>query len=118
MAISYRRYKHLDPNVVPSSFLDRVFMAVYRTVESLMASVETELDAHSFSSSGTATLVDGEATILSTAVTADSLIKLYPQDENFAGTLRPITRTPGVSFVVQSTGAYDHGTFLWEMREP
>ncbi len=68
---------------------------------------------------GTATLVAGEATVSTTAVTASSRIFLTGQaDGGTPGAHRVSTRTAGTSFTIKSTEAADTSTVAWVIFEP
>lgn len=68
---------------------------------------------------GTATLVAGEATVSTTAVTANSRILLTGQaDGGTPGAHRVSTRTAGTSFTIKSTEAADTSTVAWVIFEP
>lgn len=68
---------------------------------------------------GTAVLVGGVKVVATTAVTANSRIFLTSQvDGGTPNFLRVSTRTPGVSFTIQSGGASDTSTVAWEIFEP
>jgi len=67
------------------------------------------------SSSGTATLSGGTATVSSTAVVSGSSIELNYQNCSSCGTLYKGTLTPGTSFVINSTNASDASTVSWRI---
>lgn len=65
---------------------------------------------------GSVELVAGTATVLTTAVTANSLIMLTPQDLGTVPSPRPVgvtNRTVGTSFVITSGDAADTSTIGW-----
>jgi hypothetical protein len=68
---------------------------------------------------GTATLVNGTVTVANTAITADSVVFLTPQNEvDTPGFVSVTTRTPGVSFVIGSSTATDDSLVGWMIVEP
>jgi hypothetical protein len=68
---------------------------------------------------GSATLVAGNTTISTTAVTANSRIFLTSQvDGGTVGFLRVSSRTAGTSFVITSSSATDTSTVAWIIIEP
>ncbi len=68
---------------------------------------------------GTATLSSGASTVADTNVTANSRIFLTTQSVSGThGYLRVISRTAGVSFVVNSSSGSDNSTFAWMIVQP
>jgi hypothetical protein len=68
---------------------------------------------------GTAVLVAGAATVATTAVTATSRIYLTNNAINgTAGFLYVFARTPGVSFVINSSNVLDTSTIAWMIVNP
>ena len=68
---------------------------------------------------GTTTLVAGTATVATTAVTADSIIRLHRQDAGLGvlGNLS-VARTAGTQIVISSDAVTDVSTVAWEIIEP
>jgi hypothetical protein len=68
---------------------------------------------------GTATLSSGAATVSNTNVATGSRIFLTTQSVSGThGYLRVISRTAGVSFVVNSSSGSDNSTFAWMIVQP
>lgn len=68
---------------------------------------------------GVAALVAGSVTVSTTAVTANSRIRLDGQNSSgTAGALTVSARTAGVSFTITSTSGSDTRQVAWEIREP
>jgi hypothetical protein len=67
---------------------------------------------------GAATLSAGQVTVSTALVTANSRIKLTPQDDSTVGSLRVSARSAGVSFIITSTDGADRGVVAWEISEP
>lgn len=68
---------------------------------------------------GTATLIAGATTVLTTAVTANSRIFLTAQvSGGTVGTIYISARTGGTSFTITSTSNSDTSTVAWLIVEP
>lgn len=67
---------------------------------------------------GAASLTLGLATILTTKVTANSIVLLTPQDNNSIGALRVSSRIAGTSFSITSSNLTDSGVVGWVIIEP
>ncbi len=68
---------------------------------------------------GAITLVNGQATVRTTSVKANSRIFLTPQqDGGVPGTVRVSSRIAGSSFVIKSSSSSDRGVIGWVMVDP
>lgn len=111
-----RKPRLFRPRSGPVSLED--FLNFIRDLESYLYGSDEMIGAVRVSAAGTAKLVGGRATILSKRVTTTCSIRLFPQDVNVLGTLRPDAVQVGIGFIINSTGIFDDGKVYWEITEP
>lgn len=86
------------------------FIGDYITVAAMIAAALTRLMP---AAQGRVALSGGTATVLSSLVSSTSNIQLTGQDSGISGSLGVLTRTAGVSFVIQSSNGLDEGEVSW-----
>ena len=68
---------------------------------------------------GVVTLDGSQATVLTTAITNESLVFMtYQDDEGSPGPIRVASRTPGVSFLIDGDGSANISRVAWMIVEP